>query len=193
VEIRIYFEVNTTLRAGFKRFFASLEREARQAGARVDLIAAKDGPSDYRKAARSHPHAWNILLKDSEESMPESPVTLCQKLGILEAHVDDVFWMVELMESWFLADPQALADYYGQNFSANAIGATRDVEQISKADVERRLKSATRNTSKGKYHKVRHAPHLLERLDANRVQSRAAHCRQLFVAVTAKLESSGSP
>jgi hypothetical protein len=35
---------------------------------------------------------------------------------------DQVFWMVELMESWFLAHPQALATYYGKGFHSKALG-----------------------------------------------------------------------
>lgn len=50
-----------------------------------------------------------------------------------------------------------------------------------------RLKRATKNTSKGEYDKVKHAPYLLERLSSERVQSRAANCRKLFQAVVAKL------
>jgi hypothetical protein len=56
-----------------------------------------------------------------------------------------------------------------------------------KAEVLNRLKGATRNTGKGEYHKVRHAPYLLEKLDSSQVRDRAAHRRQLFEAVTAKL------
>ena len=41
---------------------------------------------------------------------------LCERHGIDRAFVDRVFWMVELMEAWFLADRDALASYYGAEF-----------------------------------------------------------------------------
>ncbi|MBZ5606974.1 MAG: DUF4276 family protein [Acidobacteriia bacterium] len=188
MEIRIYFEGNKTLRTGFRQFFRGLEAAARQARSTIEFIAAKDGVSGYRKAIRSHPTSWNLLLKDSEQPMPLSPVQLCERLGIDSARVNDVFWMVELMESWFLADPEALAAYYGQGFSTSAIGATQDVEQIPKAEVLNRLRQAISNTKKRKYDKIGHAPHLLERLSAGRVKERARHCRTLFETISRRLE-----
>src|SRR5579864_382933 len=104
MEIRIYFEGNKTLRSGFKHFFADLCQGNRQ----IEFIAAKDGISGYRKAIRTHPSAWNILLKDSEGPMPVDVATLCREGGIDVGYSKHVFWMVELMESWFLADPDAV-------------------------------------------------------------------------------------
>lgn len=186
MEIRIYFEGNRTLRGSFESFFSELRKLAREAGSTIELVAAKDGPSAYGKAIRTHSQAWNIRLKDSEEAMPVNPLQLCERHGINPAFVDRVFWMVELMEAWYLADPQTLAEFYGQGFRTNAIGNTEDIERVSKAEVMNRLREATTNTTKGRYDKVRHAPYLLERLDSRRVQTRARHCRQLFDSVRSK-------
>jgi hypothetical protein len=174
MEIRIYFEGNKALRSGFEIFFTELKVAAREAHSTIELIAARDGPQDYRKARRSHPQAWNILLQDSEGPLPTQ-------------RVNDVFWMVELMEAWFLADGAALAGYYGDGFRLSAIGDTAEVEVVPKTEVVDRLRRATSNTTKGRYDKVRHAPYLLEKLDRARVQDRAEHCRKLFEAVVAKL------
>lgn len=173
MEIRIYFEGNKVLRSGFESFFAELRTAARKAGSTIEFIAAKDGPSVYKKAQRTHTEAWNILLQDSEGEVP--------------ARKKDVFWMVELMEAWFLAHREALESYYGEKFAANVIGDTADVEKIPKSEVLGRLNRATRNTSKGKYDKIAHATFLLEKLDSNRVRARAAHCERLFKEVMEKL------
>lgn len=186
MEIRVYFEGTVALRRGFRSLFADLEEKAFQARSTIEFFAAIDGVSDYRKALKTFPKAWNILLKDSEQPMPKSPAALCKMLGI-DARMNDVFWMVVMMESWFLTDPEALADYYGKGFSLKTIGRAKDVEQINKSEVLRRLSRATQKTSKGEYDKIRHAPNILERLDPNRVQERAPHCRKLFDAVTARL------
>ena len=95
------------------------------------------------------------------------------------------------MEAWFLAHPKS-PDYYGEGFLRNAIGDTADVERVPKTEVLNRLRRATRNTGKGEYHKVKHAPYLLEQLDSSQVRNRARHCRQLFDAVMAKLSQPGS-
>lgn len=188
MEIRIYFDGAATLRGGFEAFFSDLRTAALEAQCEIYMIPAKDGISAYRKAARSHPAAWNILLKDSEEPIPADVRSLLQKHGIDPTLSDRVFWMVQLMEAWFLTDPEALEAYYGKaGFSSKAIGGTQDVEAVPKSEVLRRLKTATKDTSKGAYHKVKHAPHLLEWLDADRVKQRAPHCRLLFDAVLPKL------
>ena len=64
---------------------------------RFDLIACgSTATKDYQIGLSKHPNAWNILLKDSEgEELPG-------------AARNDHFWMVELMEAWFLADPEAV-------------------------------------------------------------------------------------
>src|SRR5216684_5848940 len=154
MEIRIYFEGKANLRSGFEAFFSELTTVGRKVGSDVRYIPAKNGLSDYRKATRTHPNAWNLLLKDSEQAMPETSQDIYERQGIDPDYVTRVFWMVELMEAWFLADPDALAAYYGYGFSHNAAGNTADVERIPKSEVQRRLKVATRKTSKGEYDKV---------------------------------------
>jgi hypothetical protein len=175
VEIRVYFEGHKDLRIDFERFFSEL-------GSDVKFIAAKSGVSDFRKAARSHPKAWNILLKDSEKPLSQNSL---KQHGLNSKHAKSVFWMVELMEAWFLADPEAVALYYDdEKFSKKAIGKPQDVETIPKAEVIDRLKRATRQTTKGQYNKVTHAPKLLEKLRPALVKERAVNCRRLFEAIS---------
>ena len=63
--------------------------------------------------------------------------------------------MVQAMESWFLADREAVRAYYGQGFRGNALPANPHIEQIPKQDVDTGLQSATRDTTKGSYNKGR--------------------------------------
>jgi len=91
-----------------------------------------------------------------------------------------VGWMVQVMEAWFLADRDALYSYYGSNLNANALPKNPKVEAISKSDIWKGLKRATRKTGKGDYHKGSHAPRLLEKLDPDRVRAAAPHCARML-------------
>jgi hypothetical protein len=176
-EIRIHFEGNEALRPGFRQLLSRIRDAAqvRQIGFR--LIAAGGTPeADFQIARKAHPNSWNILLRDSEGPKPKKK--------------NSVFWMVQLMEAWFLADPEALALYYGEDFARNALKKNRRVEEIPKADVLKCLKQATRKTLKGAYHKTAHAPYILELLDPDKVRKAAPECDRLFCEILTEVENS---
>jgi hypothetical protein len=72
-----------------------------------------DSIHDSQDALESHPSSWNILLIDSEG--PDDG-QLFARLRLPTAEQESVFWMVQLMESWFLAGIPALKLYYGKDF-----------------------------------------------------------------------------
>jgi hypothetical protein len=173
-EIRIYFEGDKTLRPGFRHFLSRIGDAAREKRIGFSVIPARGTPeADFKLAQKTHPDAWNILLRDSEGPAP--------------AYEDSVFWMVQLMESWFLADPKTLASYYGDGFVSNALKPNPRVEEIPKADVLECLKQATRKTQKGAYHKTGHAPGILASLGHDKVRQAAPNCDRLFQELLAKL------
>jgi len=90
--------------------------------------------------------------------------------------------MVELMESWFLADREAVKRYYNDDdrFQESSLPANAQVEKIPKKDVLDGLKEATRHTRKGRYHKTKHAPGILETINPVNVTESAPQCRRLF-------------
>ena len=51
------------------------------------------------------------------------------------ASEEDCHLMVQLMETWFLADSDTLKKYYGQGFNDNKIPIRQDIENIAKQDV----------------------------------------------------------
>ena len=55
-----------------------------------------------------------------------------------------------------------------------------EVEEIPKKDVFEALRTATKDTSKGRYHKTKHAPFLLKLIDPALVKQASAHCRRMF-------------
>jgi hypothetical protein len=188
-EIRIYYEGDKSLRSGFDTFFREIKTRATDKRCKVQVIATDGTPErDFAIAIRKHPAAWNILLRDSEG--PEKPslsASLCDKQGWDRAQADSIFWMVEMMESWFHADKDALEAFYGHGFRREALKPNPHVEQISKQDLKSGLKAATKDTLKGEYHKTKHAPGLLAGIDRDRVRQAAPNCEKLFASVFAKL------
>ncbi len=113
----------------------------------------------FLEALQDHPNAFNVLLVDAEEAVKQgkTPIAHLRErkgdewdlTGVAE---EQIHLMVQVMESWFLADKVALQKFYGQGFNLNALPKVRNVEQIAKADLERALDEATRKTQKGEYH-----------------------------------------
>lgn len=62
-----------------------------------------------------------------------------------------------------------------------------NVEEISKQDPVKGLKAATKDTTKGRYHKTKHAPALLELIEPALVRKAAPNCERLFKVVLDKL------
>ncbi len=64
------------------------------------------------------------------------------------------------------------------------------METIDKDSLEPSLKAATRNTTKGEYHKIKHASKLLELLDVDKVRQASPYCDRLFTTLTAIMDVS---
>ena len=149
----------------------------------LKLIAGGGGDQaieDFRIALRKHPDAVNLLLIDSEGPFRDRLFEeRCQSQRIGFQHKDRVFWMVQCMEAWFLADLAALREVFGTSLRETALRGNPNVEEIRKYDVLERMKSAT----EGRYHKTRHAPELLRRINPGRVKDASAQCRRIFEAL----------
>ena len=93
---------------------------------------------------------------------------------------ETVHLMVQIMETWIVADLAALSQYYGQGFRANKLPKATNLETVPKPTVERSLGEATKDTQKGRYHKIRHASDLLKLIDVESVKAQCDHCQRLF-------------
>ena len=85
-----------------------------------------------------------------------------------------------MMESWFHADKDALEGYYRSGFRKAALKPNPNVEEIAKQDLIDGLKAATKETTKGKYHKTKHAPAILQSISPALVRKSAPNCERLF-------------
>jgi hypothetical protein len=129
VSVRVYVEgggdykhndTATTCRRGFQELFGKLGLPGR----RLSVIACGSRLqtfNDFRKALRQQTGDFVILLVDSE-----GPVVAPGAWAHFHARdgwqrpagtiQDQAHLMVQCMEAWFLADREALIEFYGQGF-----------------------------------------------------------------------------
>lgn len=101
----------------------------------------------------------------------------------------DCHLMVQSMETWFLADVDALKEYYGQDFKQNCLSGCTDIENIAKDNVIASLVQATRHTSKGGYDKGRHSFELLSNIDPDKVTRRSPWANRFVTLLLEKMQA----
>ena len=160
----VYLEGGTHLRRPIRNFLR------RAVGGDINIDVDTCGSRDRaitRFGRASSPDS--LLLIDSEgddlDGLRQTVASRSRLLGVL----DRAFFMVQLMEAWFLADREALQTYYGPRFNARVLPNNPQPEGVLKIDVINRLREATRGTPKRVYHKTAHAPALLNLLNPTAV------------------------
>ena len=182
--------------AHLRRAFSQFIEQAGLTGNMPGVIASGSRSAAFDDFETGHkaPGAIAILLVDSE-----GPVTADTPWRHLqdrdgwnrppETETDQFHLMVQVMESWFVADREALADFYGSDFRPSAIPQWPEIEEVPKGDVLSKLRQATSGTRKGSYRKGRHGFQILGRLDPNKVMNAAPHAK-CFVDSLRKFGSS---
>ncbi|HIP52841.1 MAG TPA: DUF4276 family protein [Chromatiales bacterium] len=179
-------DTKAALRQGMGDFLAPLRDNARRKSWRWKLVCCggRDAAfKGFRNAVQNGDNAIVVLLVDAE-----APVNSPNRVHLqsrdswdLQFASDDlVHLMVQTMEAWIVADPDALNAYYGHRFRENVLPRTQNLEMVSKTAIASALEEATRDTQKGKYHKIRHASDLLKRIDQQKVQQRCPGCALMF-------------
>ena len=193
VSVRVYVEgggdykhtdTATACRQGFRELFDKLGLPER----RLKVIACGTRSQtfkDFRTAVRQQTGDLVILLVDSE-----GPVGSPGAWGYLRTRdgwqrplgtsEDQAHLMVQCMEAWFLADREALTDFYGQGFLPRSLLGQPNIEQIPKRSLLAKLKHASEQTTKGPYHKTQHGFHLLALIDPQKVRQASLHASRLF-------------
>lgn len=197
-EIRIYVEgggdksdTRAAIREGFSRFLQPQLAHQRRVRWRVIPCGSRNEAFDnFRRAQETHPEAFLLLLVDSEIPVVGGQWEhLRRQAGWESGGLPDehCHLMVHTVEAWLVADPDALASYYGQGFQRTALPKHKDVEAVPKEQLYQSLERATAKTQKKQYAKIRHCADLLGRLNRDRVRQRAAHCDLLFRTLEAQL------
>ena len=154
---------------------------------KIVVCGGRDGAfQQWTKQPLNPRYPIRILLVDAEGPVSGGVRAHLERRDswkIPKAEEGNVHLMVQTMETWIAADRPALADYYGDRLLASALPVAEDLEAIPKHSIETALTGATKATQKGAYHKTRHAPQLLERIDPDLVRSRCRMCDRLFEVV----------
>lgn len=159
---------------GRVKAFEDFRNALKKAGAEEFIFLLVDSEEGVRVKAE----AWEHLKRRDNWDKPEA------------ATDDNAHLMAQCMESWFLADKDKLAAFFGDGFNRSALPARLAVEDIPKQDVLNGLKAATRNCGKrGEYHKGRHSFRILSCLDPEKVTAASPHARRLIETLLAKMKA----
>ena len=176
-----------SLRARFREGWRKFLRSAGAAG-EVKIVRGGGREQTFHRfataVASAGPGAAVFLLVDSEG--PVAGQSVWEHLTARDrwtrpggAGDDQAFLMVQVMETWFLADRDALRAYFGAGFRENAIRAWPNLEGVPKATVFAALKGATGSCRKS-YAKGRVSFELLAQIDPARVEAACPHARALL-------------
>lgn len=97
--------------------------------------------------------------------------------------------MVQIMETWLLADRDTLKTFFGQGFNASALTpATNHLEQVQKAKIYADLADATRQCkTKGAYGKGEHSFKLLALIDPAKVVEASPWAKRFVETLQTKM------
>ena len=147
----------------------------------------------FRNAVSASEYAVVALLVNSEDAVdsrsPARHLAQRDRWDLAFAPEESVHMMVQVMETWILADQDALRAYYGTRLNASALPVQRNLEDVAKRDVLRALARATAATSKGEYGKIRHASEILARLDPHIVRQRCPHFVRMWDWIESRLQA----
>lgn len=194
--VRVYIEggaegktADSDFRRGWKKFLTELHETARTNGYySLEVVRGKGRGNAFHRFKtykQNCPNDLCVLLTDSEIGVPEGTRVwdvVAQREGdkwqcpdwASEGHL---YLMVVFVETWLLTDPDALQAFFKKDFDARLLPTT-NLEERSKADVERALRKATGKCKKGPY---RHgqAHEIIEIVDPEKVR-RLRHGLRLF-------------
>lgn len=165
---------------GFKVFLNKVDSSLVK---RLGIILCGSGSqacNDFDKRLRSLKNGQcAFLLVDSEGAVSPNIVSpwtfLCsrekERLQKPQGASDEqCHLMVQMTESWFLADRRALSEYFESGFAVKHLpGTEADIESIPQERINEGLKKATENSKKGRYRKGSHCSEILQKIDPNKV------------------------
>ena len=133
-----------------------------------------------------------MLLVDSEDPIADINRTwqhLRQRDGWQRprnADDEDVLFMTTCMETWIVADRNALREHFGRNFQENALPPSDNLERRSRQDVLGSLERATRNC-RASYAKGPKSFEILAKINPNAIAPNLPSFRRARTILAEKL------
>lgn len=177
-------ELGARFREGWNEFFKSAG-----VGNKTQIVRGGTRQQTFDRFATAvevgRPDTVPILLVDSEAPVAARN-SVWQHLHTRDswsqpsdADDDQAFLMVQIMETWFLADRVALRRYFGARFRQNALKHCPDLERVPKSAVDDVLRRATASCSK-RYSKGKVSFELLAQIDPSLVENECPHAKALL-------------
>ncbi len=149
-------ELDIRCREGFRKLLEKCGFGEQQRMPRLFACGGRAAVLDDFSTAQTTKRADEYLAMwiDSEERMADINVawnhlqnvtTVPKRVRPTGATDDQVLFMATCMETWIVADRQALTSYYGSDLQENALPPLDNLEQRSRHDIQERLSHATRD------------------------------------------------
>jgi len=191
-DIKIYVEgggdtheLRRQFRSGMSEFLKKLKLDIMPA-----IVACGGREQTFDRFSTAIKQGKNaFLLVDSEEAVAREyqgkPWQHLKKRDNWDQPVgttdEQCHLMVQCMESWFLADKDAVANYFGQGFNEKHFPPQgQNVEVIAKDQVDEKLANATRTCQKGPYNKGKHSFAILGLIDPDQVKLASPWAKRFF-------------
>jgi hypothetical protein len=182
------------LRQGFDALFQRERSSAREKRGSLRFVCCGGRQQAYDAFVNEfsvNSQAICALLVDSETPVPPVPADRAQDAVLRRKHLiqtegtsgrgqgdgwqftgvspDRIHLMVQCMEAWIVADPEALEAFYRQGFRKNRLPRRTNLEDEPKSDTIGKLEAATEGSQKGEYAKIRHASQLLQKISREKI------------------------
>ena len=190
VKVKLYVEgtgndrQRAIFREAFRDFFAAAGVTKRPGT--VPCGSRQEAYESFVAAVRErNPGVLPLLLVDSEKVVDPTDdvwqhLKKCDKWDRPQGASDDqAFLMVQIMETWFLADVENLRKYFGSRFKVESLEKWPKLEAVDKDKVIEALKKATSGCKKP-YSKREHSFDLIGRIRPSFVERASPHAKSLL-------------
>jgi len=186
-------EGKARLRQGMSEFIRKVVSQKKPGWKVIACGSRNDARDAFLDANKTSPDTFSVLLVDSEEPVTQPPRAYLKQRDawdLADSNEHAIHLMIQVMETWVIADCEALATHYGQGFLKKALlPRTKNLESVEKERIYDALKHATAKTQKGEYHMIGHAAALLEKIDPAIVRRRCPSCDRLFATFTKRIDA----
>jgi len=192
LKVKIYIEgggsgqiLDTLFRQGWTEFFKAAGLEGKMPGVVRGQGRTQTFDLFTTAVTQAKPDVFPLLLVDSEDPVQPGH-SVFEHLKARDnwerpqgANDDQAFLMVQVMETWFLADRDLLKRYFGSKFRENHLRQWPALEGVLKSTVLDALEKATAGCQK-RYAKGKISFELLGKLNPALVETACPHARDLL-------------